>query len=554
LGTDISQAIRHMQQERGVSEELVLRTIEEALLAAYKSCYGSAENAVVQFDDEKKIVTLYAKKTVVDEDDEYSRVTEVNLEEARGLNPHAEIGDEILVEIDPKFFARNTVQTAKQKAHQHIKDVQKDSLLAEYKDKRGEVITGTYQRMHKENIYVDFGKTGKLEGILPKKFQSPRESYSVNDRIKAYIVDVKPAQGGLQVELSRTHTEFVQALFAVAVPEIRDGTVEIHKIVREAGHRTKMAVKSSREEVDPVGACVGLKGQRIQEVINELEGEKIDVLKYDPDPHKFIKNALSPADVKEVKILDNEKKMALAVVSESLLSLAIGKQGINVRLANRLVDWNIDVKTDEQVKKMDIPAEARRQVGELFGDTHEELSRISELPGVDAGLAALLLEMGIDLIDEFLAIEPQELLQKCAEKDITQAQLDDLQALIKKHGDIEEVETDDAEADVDAEDEADEDADADTEAEADADADAGIDEDEYIEEGDEDEAVASAGEEAGFDEAGALQDDDGHDDAADYAGEQELECPECGAKVTMDMTQCQSCGVELEFEEVEEEE
>ena len=190
---------------------------------------------------------------------------------------------------------------------------------------------------------------------------------------------------GLQVVLSRTHTDFVRAVFEIEVPEIYDKTVDIHKIVREPGYRTKMAVHSNREDVDPVGACVGLKGVRIQAVIKELEGEKIDILKYDPDPKRFIKNALSPAEVRDVIILDEGKHQALAVVAESQLSLAIGKQGLNVKLANRLADWNIDVKTDAQFAEMDIAAESRRAVSQLFGD---EFSKLSELPGVDKGVVA----------------------------------------------------------------------------------------------------------------------------------------------------------------------
>ncbi|MDR0475205.1 MAG: transcription termination factor NusA, partial [Treponema sp.] len=377
MATDISEAIRQLSQDRGISEELIFRTIENTLLAAYKRRFGNADNAIVRFNDDQE-VSIYAQRKIVDHDGVYDPVAEIDIEDARELNPDAEIGDEILIEVDPKEFDRLAVQSAKQTAHQTIRDIQKDSLYSEFKDKVGEIIIGYYQRERNGTIYVDLGK---MEGILPKKFQSPRETYHVNDRIKALIVEVNKTPSGLQVVLSRTHTDFVRAIFELEVPEIYDKTVEIHKIVREAGYRTKLAVYSNREDVDPVGACVGLKGARIQAVIKELEGEKIDILKYDPDPRRFIKNALSPAEVRDVIILDEGKHQALAVVSESLLSLAIGKQGLNVRLANRLADWNIDVKTDAQFAEMDIAAESRRAVSELFGESEgEEISRISELP------------------------------------------------------------------------------------------------------------------------------------------------------------------------------
>ena len=427
MGTDMSQAIRQLNQDKGIPEELILRTIEDTLIAAYKHRFGNADNAVVQFDDDNLEVTLFARKKIVEQDGVYDPVIEIDLDEAKNIDPEAEIGDEILVEIDPKQFDRIAVQSAKQKTHQTIRDIQKDSLFSEYKDKEGEIIIGYYQRERNGAIYVDIGK---IEGILPKKYQSPREIYHVNDRIKALIAEVKKDSSGLQIVLSRTHTDFVRAIFELEVPEIYDKTVEIHKIVREPGFRTKLAVYSNRDDVDPVGACVGLKGVRIQAVIKELEGEKIDILKYDPDPRRFIKNALSPAEVRDVIILDEGKHQALAVVNDSMLSLAIGKQGLNVRLANRLVDWNIDVKTESQFAEMDIAAESRRAVSELFGDTDidDEISRISELPGVDSRLAGVLLDNGIDFIEDFLGLTLEEL----EAKGLTRAELDGLRKLIEE--------------------------------------------------------------------------------------------------------------------------
>ncbi|MCL2479915.1 MAG: transcription termination factor NusA [Treponema sp.] len=480
MATDMSDAIRQLIQDRGMSEELIYRTIENTLLAAYKRKFGNSDNAIVRINDDRE-VSIYAKKKIVD--GVYDPICEIDLEEARDLNPEADIGDELLIEIDPAEFDRVSVQSAKQTAHQSIREIQKDSLYSEYKDKVGEIIIGYYQRERNGTIYVDLGK---MEGILPKKFQSPRETYHVNDRIKALITEVNKTPAGLQVVLSRTHTDFVRAIFELEVPEIYDKTVEIHKIVREPGYRTKLAVYSNREDVDPVGACVGLKGVRILAVIKELEGEKIDILKYDPDPKRFIKNALSPAEVRDVIILDEAKHQALAVVNESQFSLAIGKQGLNVRLANRLVDWNIDVKTDAQFEEMDIAAESRRAVSELFGDSEtysEEISKISELPGVDNAVAKTLLDNNIDFIEDFLALQDDELARITT---ISAGQLDTLRKLIEEYVEIVEEEEEEAEPQVPVQEKSDE--------------------------------------------------------------AEEYQCPECGAKITLDMTSCPNCGIGLSFE------
>jgi N utilization substance protein A len=493
----MSDAIHQLIQDRGIPEDLILRTIENTLLAAYKRRFGNADNAIVRFNDDNREVSIYAQKKIVD--GVYDPVSEIDLEEARELNPDAEIGDELLIEVDPKDFDRIAVQSAKQTAHQTIREIQKDSLYSEFKDKVGEIIIGYYQRERNGTIYVDLGK---IEGILPKKYQSPREIYHVNDRIKALITEVNKTSAGLQVVLSRTHTDFVRAIFELEVPEVYDKTVEIHKIVREPGYRTKLAVYSNREDVDPVGACVGLKGVRIQAVIRELEGEKIDILKYDPDPRRFIKNALSPAEVRDVIVLEESKHQALAVVNESQLSLAIGKQGLNVRLANRLVDWNIDVKTDTQFGEMDIASESRRAVSELFGDAEEygeELSRISELPGVDSAVAAALLENNIDFIEDFLALSGEEL---AGLNGVTPEQLEILRKLIE----------------------------------------------EFVEIVEENEEPAPDAETAPPQEVGQTDIGEAEVSPEDAGEAEEYECPECGAKITVTMTNCPNCGIGLSFE------
>ncbi|HOX19174.1 MAG TPA: transcription termination factor NusA, partial [Spirochaetales bacterium] len=343
MSSEMAEAIRQLIYEKGISEELVLKTVEDSLMAAYKKRFGTSENAVVRFKDDYEGVEILARKTIVEELDD--PVLEIELSEAKQWSDEAEVGDILELPIDPREFDLQEVMLAKQTTRQNLREISRDTLYAEYHSKIGEIIIGYYQRERNGNIYVDLGR---VEGVLPRKYQSPRETYHPNDRIKAYIVEVNKTKTGPQIVLSRSHAEFVKKILELEVPEIYDGTVDVFKIVREPGYRTKISVYSKREDVDPVGACVGLKGIRIQSIIRELEGEKVDILKYEVDPKRFIRNALSPAEVRDVYILDEAKHVALAVVPESQLSVAIGKQGLNVRLANRLCDWNIDVKTEEQ--------------------------------------------------------------------------------------------------------------------------------------------------------------------------------------------------------------
>lgn len=488
MASEIGEAIRQLMQEKGISEDSVKITIENMLKAAYKRTYGTADNAIVVFEDDLSDVKIYSRKQVVD--GVYDPVTEIELEEAVALNPECEVGDEIDIQEDPKTFGRSAVATGKQTAHQGLNESFKDNLYNEYKDKIGEIIIGYYQREKNGNIYVDLGK---VEGVLPAKFQSPREKYEKNERIKALIVDIKKTSSGIQIVLSRSDPEFVRSIVELEVPEIYDKTVEIYKIVRDAGYRTKIAVYANREDVDPVGACVGLKGNRIQNVIQELLGEKIDVLKYDSDPTVFIKNALSPAEVSKVIILDADKKQALAIVPDTQFSLAIGKQGQNVRLANKLCDWTIDVKTEEQAADMDLSEVVSRQAAlNLFKDNEDsdDDNKIVSLPGIDERTAEILKENGIVDIQQF--VDAYE-----------EGTLDGIDGLSKN--DIEAVNTIISENV------------------------------EIVEEGEE----KSAAEDAGADVQNEGSDED------------EYFCPECGAKITLDMTHCPKCGVEFEFTEDE---
>ena len=484
--SEMSEAIRELIEEKGVSVESVKQTVESAIKAAYKKTFGTADNCEVHFADDLSDVSVYSKKVIVD--GVYDPVTEIELEDALKMSEECEVGDEILILVDPKTFERSAVSTGKQAAHQGLSESFKNNLLAENKGKIGEVIIGYYQREHNGNIYVDLGK---VEGVLPKKYQSSREIYQKNDRIKAIVVDVKPTSSGVQLVLSRTDPKFVQSIIELEVPELEDKTIGIYKIVREAGYRTKIAVFSNKEDVDPVGACVGLKGVRIQNVIRELEGKKIHVLRYAQNPVEFIKNALSPAEVEKVLITDEEKKQALAIVNESQFSLAIGKSGMNVRLANRLCDWSIDVKTEEQAAEMDLSQFSTRKAAEnLFNNSSEKenagseesepISTISELPGVDVDVASKLKAAGFDDIQTFVDSFDSDSIKV---EGVTQEDLEKVNSIVR---DVVEFVEDDSEK--------------------------------------------TEEEKPGQEE------------------EEEYFCPECGAKITLDMTKCPKCGVEFEFE------
>ena len=488
--SEMAEAIRALIAEKGYTEESVKQTIENALKSAYKRTYGTSDNAIVKFAEDMSDVAIYSRKTVVD--GVYDPVTEIEIEEAQKLSDDVELGDEIDILEDPKSFDRSAVSTGKQTAHQGLNETIKDSLYNQYKDKVGEMINGYFQRERNGNIFVDLGNAGKLEGYLPVKFQSPRETYEQGDRIKAIIVDLKKTTSGLQIVLSRSDPRLVQIVMELEIPEIADGTVKIEKCVREAGYRTKMAVSTVREEIDPVGACVGTKGVRIQNVIRELLGEKIDVLRYDADPAVFIQNALSPAQVNRVVILDAEKKQALAIVDDSQFSLAIGKQGQNVRLANRLCDWNIDVKTEEQCAGMDFSDKATTLAARnLFKDepaeADEEITTVAELPGVSEASAEILKANGIEDIVKFIEAYDNKSVEQI--EGLSKEEIESIYALIKENV-------------------------------------------EFVEEQE--------------DAAGSEE----HNEEPQE--EEKYYCPECGAEITLDMTHCPKCGVEFEFTEDEE--
>lgn len=338
-------ALKEIVKEKGVSEELIFTTIEDALVAAYKKNYADtlAQNVRISMNRETGEINVYAQKDVVDE--VYDDTTEISIEKAKEISPIYEVGDVLEVEVTPRSFGRVAAQLAKQVVVQRIKEAERNIIYNEFVEKEYDIITGIVARKDKNNIFVDLGK---VEAILGPNEQMPRENYNFNDKLKLYIVEVKNTTKGAQVIVSRTHPGLVKRLFELEVPEIFDGTVEIKSIAREAGSRTKIAVSSNDEAIDPMGSCVGPKGVRVQNIVNELKSEKIDIIKWSKLPEEYIANSLSPAKVLDVEI-DEESKCAKVIVDDSQLSLAIGKEGQNVRLAAKLTGWKIDIKSKSQV-------------------------------------------------------------------------------------------------------------------------------------------------------------------------------------------------------------
>ena len=418
--SELSDAIRAMVEEKGISKELVLDTIRQTLLATYRRKFGTDDNAVVTFADDLSSVELASRKTVVDEDNYYDEVREIPLDEAQELSDEAEIGDELLIPIDPKSFDRISVQTGKQRAQSAIREIQKDELMQEFKGKVGEIINGYVQGEKDGDLIVDLGRTS---GYLPRKNQSPKEFYTKGDKIRCYVESVRPderSDKNIRVILSRVHEDFVRKLFEIYVPELvaKDPSIEIMKIVREAGYRTKVAVAPRKVDADAVGTCVGLKGNRIQAIMKELDDERIDVIKWDPNPLEYIANALSPAKVLKVYVIDQARKEAVAIVDESQLSLAIGKQGLNVRLVNRLCDWVVNVKTQEQFSEMDYVREARAVADSVFMDDGMQVSAesaegegdemmLTDLP-IDAALIDKLHYYDVWTVEEFINLTDED--------------------------------------------------------------------------------------------------------------------------------------------------
>ena len=355
IGTALFEACEELERERGIAKDVLIASLCDAMVAAYKRHMRTKEAANIEaiLDEQTGEIGVFSTKLVVSEveDDEI----QISLEDAQEIDEDVELDDEVKIEVTPEQFGRIAAQTAKQVITQRIRDAERNNILNEFLDKKGTLVTGIIQRVENRNVIVNIGKT---DAIMPQREQIPREYYKSGNRIRVFVLNVKETNRLPQVIVSHAHAEIVRELFDLEVPEIEDGIVEIKSIAREAGFRTKLAVWSNDPEVDSVGACIGPRGSRIQTIVGELKNEKIDIVRWSPDPVEYIVNAISPARVVSVDIMtdDEDTKDALVVVPDDQLSLAIGREGQNVRLAHKLTGWKIDIKSVSQMEREEAAA------------------------------------------------------------------------------------------------------------------------------------------------------------------------------------------------------
>lgn len=375
MSAELIYALEQLEKEKGIEKAVLIEAIEAALISAYKRNFGSNQNLRINIDPITGDVKVFALKKVVEEPE--NDMLEISLDDARSINGNLNIEDIAEIEVTPRKFGRIAAQTAKQVVVQRIREAERDIIFDEFYNKESDIVTGIIQRIERKNVIIDLGKT---EGTLTPAEQTPGESYKFNDRIKIYVLEVKKTTKGPQILVSRTHPGLVKRLFELEVPEIHDGVVEIKSIAREPGSRTKIAVFSRDDNVDPVGACVGQKGIRVQTIVDELRGEKIDIIKWSSSPEEFIASSLSPAKVIRTDVNEAEKS-AKVTVPDFQLSLAIGKEGQNARLAAKLTGWKIDIKSESQWR-----ATIEQQLlnyNEDYDPYEEESDEIDEVEEID---------------------------------------------------------------------------------------------------------------------------------------------------------------------------
>jgi transcription termination/antitermination protein NusA len=344
MSSELLDALDLLEKEKGISREVIIDAIEAALISAYRRNFNQAQNVRIDANLGVGTMRVFARKEVVEE--VFDPRLEISLDDAHRLNPNYQLEDIVELEVTPKDFGRIAAQTAKQVVTQRVREAERGIIYSEFIDREEDIMTGIVQRTDPKFIYVSLGK---IEAILPSNEQMPNERYKPHDRIKVFLTKVEKTTKGPQIYVSRTHPGLLKRLFEIEVPEIYDGTVEIKSVAREAGDRSKISVHSDSPEVDPVGSCVGPKGTRVQAIVNELKGEKIDIVKWSPDPVVFVANALSPSKVLDVIIHETEKATTV-VVPDFQLSLAIGKRGQNARLAAKLTGWKIDIKSESDAR------------------------------------------------------------------------------------------------------------------------------------------------------------------------------------------------------------
>jgi N utilization substance protein A len=427
--SDISRVVEQVSRDKGIERDVLIKALEEALKSAARKKYGPKMDIEVQYNQDSGEIEVFQFKDVTENVTEPA--LEISLEEGRKLDPDCEIGDSLGTKMDTSTFGRIAAQSAKQVIIQKMKDAEKDAVYASFIDRKGDTLNGIVQRIDRGDIIVNLGHT---EGIVPVREQVPKETYRRGDRIRAYILDVLHESRGPQIILSRTHPNFLTHLFRTEVPEITEGIVTIMGAAREPGIRAKFAVASNNSDIDPVGACVGMKGSRVQNVVQELRGEKIDIIPWHLDPAKFVCNALAPAEISRV-IIDEANQSMEVIVPDEFLSIAIGKKGQNVRLASRLTGWHLDVKS-----------ETKYSIAMQSG-----YDSLVALPGIGISMADALYELGLYSAEEVSNATPEDLIQvrgigeETAKKLIAAAQAAVLEA--QQAEDLEEEKAREAETD-----------------------------------------------------------------------------------------------------------
>lgn len=372
MDSQLFDAINYLESEKGIDKDVLLEALEAALISAYKKNFKSATNVRVDLDEDAGSMRVFARKTIVDKVEDHQQ--EISLEEAHAISPNYEVDDVIEVEVTPKDFGRIAAQAAKQVVTQRIREAERGVIFSEYADREEDVMNGIIQRMDSRFIYVHLGK---VEAKLSEQEQMDADEYHIHDRLKVYVTKVENTSKGPQIYVSRSHPGLLKRLFEMEVPEIYDGTVEIRSVSREAGDRSKISVHAEDPEIDPVGSCVGQKGQRVQTIVDELKGEKIDIVEWSEDPVVYVSNALSPSNVIEV-LVDEEDKATTVIVPDYQLSLAIGKRGQNARLAAKLTGWKIDIKSESEAREEglisdDYELEEDMEDAEAYSDNIDDL-------------------------------------------------------------------------------------------------------------------------------------------------------------------------------------
>jgi N utilization substance protein A len=403
MNSDLLAVLDYMEREKGIKREILLEALSGALLTAAKKSVGPARDLRVTIDPKSGEITALANLIVADV--VRSIHDEIPLARARKIKPEAVVGDVIEVEVTPEGFGRIAAQTARQAILQRIRQIEKEMIFDEFKDRAGEIVSGTVRRFDRSDVVVDLGK---FEAVMPMRERVATEDYNIGDRIRAYVVAVENTNRGPEIIISRSHPNFVRRLFEVEVSEIADRTVEIKAISREAGYRTKIAVWSADEKVDPVGACVGMRGSRVKNIVRELNQEKVDIIRWSADPREFVMEALKPAKIKSIAI-DEERKAVQVTVDEDQLSLAIGRRGQNARLTSRLTGWEINISKDESV------THAFEQ------KLAQAITTLAKTLNIDEETARSLARAGMNSIDGILETDPNDIAE-LLQIDVGQAQ------------------------------------------------------------------------------------------------------------------------------------